>query len=186
MASSSHSSAHTVLTASPTSSTLSLSANSSIPSITLRPTPSLSHPNKTPSSISLFSDKWSTKVSFFPTFFTKIRDSKTIKEELLQAIEPLDRGADASPEDQQRIDEITRKLEAVNPTKEPLKSDFLNFKWELICTISSSIMQTQTQNFKIKDELPSNQCGYTKSSKYGILAILQPGYQEVTKGTCSS
>ena len=34
---------------------------------------------------------------------------------------------------------------------------------------------TETQLFKIKDELPSNQCGYTKSSKYGILAILQPG-----------
>ncbi|XP_057494468.1 uncharacterized protein LOC130779714 isoform X3 [Actinidia eriantha] len=179
MASSSHSSAHTVLTASPTSSTLSLSANSSIPSITLRPTPSLSHPNKTPSSISLFSDKWSTKVSFFPTFFTKIRDSKTIKEELLQAIEPLDRGADASPEDQQRIDE-TQNFKI----KDELPSNQCGYtkssKYGIL-----AILQPEAQISKIEDELPSNQCGYTKSSKYGILAI-QPGYQEVTKGTCSS
>ncbi|KAJ6700674.1 hypothetical protein OIU74_012092 [Salix koriyanagi] len=56
---------------------------------------------------------------------------------------PLDRGADAIPEDQQRVDEIARKLEAVNPTKEPLKSDLLNGKWELLYTTSQSILQTQ-------------------------------------------
>ncbi|KAH9623377.1 hypothetical protein KSS87_016685 [Heliosperma pusillum] len=38
---------------------------------------------------------------------------------------------------------LTRKLEALNPTKEPLKSDLLNGKWELIYTTSTSILQTQ-------------------------------------------
>jgi len=47
-----------------------------------------------------------TRVSFFPAFLTQKRDAKSIKEELLQAIEPLDRGADATPEDQQRIDQV--------------------------------------------------------------------------------
>ncbi|XAR53125.1 hypothetical protein NMG60_11021538 [Bertholletia excelsa] len=92
-------------------------------------------------------DKWRTSVSFFPAFLSKPRDAKPIKDELLKAIEPLDRGADATPEDQQRIDQIARKLEAVNPTKEPLKSDLLNGKWELIYTTSTSILQTQRPKF---------------------------------------
>ncbi|XP_052194455.1 probable plastid-lipid-associated protein 4, chloroplastic [Diospyros lotus] len=91
--------------------------------------------------------KWRTNVSFFTSFLSKPRDAKPIKEELLEAISPLDRGADATPEDQQRIDQIARKLEAANPTKEPLKSDLLNGKWELIYTTSQSILQTQRPKF---------------------------------------
>ncbi|KAF2293768.1 hypothetical protein GH714_004555 [Hevea brasiliensis] len=75
------------------------------------------------------------------------KDAKVLKEELLEAIAPLDRGAEATPEDQQAVDEIARKLEAVNPTKEPLKSDLLNGKWELIYTTSQSILQTQRPKF---------------------------------------
>ncbi|KAJ1435003.1 Plastid lipid-associated protein/fibrillin conserved domain [Sesbania bispinosa] len=89
------------------------------------------------------SEKWRAKVSFFPAFLKKGKDSKTIKEELLEAIAPLDRGADATPEDQQRVDQIARKLEAVNPRKEPLKSNLLDGKWELIYTTSQSILQTK-------------------------------------------
>ncbi|CAO2812936.1 unnamed protein product [Amaranthus hypochondriacus] len=88
-----------------------------------------------------------THVSFFPAFFTKTQDAKALKLELLEAIEPLDRGADASPEDQQRIDQLVRKLEAVNPTKNPLKSGLLDGKWELIYTTSKSILQTQRPKF---------------------------------------
>lgn len=88
-----------------------------------------------------------TRVSFFSGFSTKSKDAKILKEELLEAIEPLDRGADATPEDQQRIDQLARKLEAVNPTKEPLKSDLLNGKWELIYTTSKSILQTERPKF---------------------------------------
>ncbi|KAL2938669.1 putative plastid-lipid-associated protein 4 chloroplastic [Bienertia sinuspersici] len=86
-----------------------------------------------------------TRVSFFPAFLTKNKDAKKL--DLLQAIEPLDRGADATPEDQQRIDQLTRKLEAANPTKNPLKSDLLSGKWELIYTTSKSILQTQRPKF---------------------------------------
>ncbi|XP_057497061.1 probable plastid-lipid-associated protein 4, chloroplastic isoform X3 [Actinidia eriantha] len=84
-----------------------------------------------------------TGVSFFPSFFTKTQDSESLKEELLEAIAPLERGAEATPEDRERIDQIARKLETVNKVKEPLKSDLLNGKWELLYTTSQSILQTQ-------------------------------------------
>nr|AFK48988.1 unknown [Lotus japonicus] len=90
------------------------------------------------------SEKWRAKVSFFPAFLNnKRKDASTIKQELLDAIAPLDRGADATLEDQQTIDQIARKLEAVNPTKNPLKSNLLDGKWELIYTTSQSILQTK-------------------------------------------
>lgn len=50
--------------------------------------------------------KWRAKVSFFPAFLKKGKDAKTLKEELFQAIAPLDRGADATPEDQQIVDQV--------------------------------------------------------------------------------
>ncbi|KAG5000592.1 putative plastid-lipid-associated protein 4, chloroplastic [Glycine soja] len=89
------------------------------------------------------SGKWSNMVSFFPGFITEGRDVQSLKVDLYEAIAPLDRGAEATPEDQQRVDQIARKLEAVNPVKEPLKSDLLNGKWELFYTTSQSILQTQ-------------------------------------------
>ncbi|KAF5186314.1 Plastid-lipid associated protein PAP / fibrillin family protein [Thalictrum thalictroides] len=96
----------------------------------------------------LSNEKWRTRVSFFPSFFkTGKKDVKTLKQELLDAISQLDRGADATPEDQQRIDKMARELEAVNSIKEPLKSDLLNGKWELIYTTSVSILQTQRPKF---------------------------------------
>eukprot|EP00261_Vitis_vinifera_P037932 XP_019079175.1 PREDICTED: probable plastid-lipid-associated protein 4, chloroplastic isoform X1 [Vitis vinifera] len=93
------------------------------------------------------SKKWRVGVSFFPAFLKKGKDAKALKEELLDAIAPLDRGADATLEDQQRVDQIASELEAVNSIKEPLKSDLLNGKWELIYTTSQSILQTQRPKF---------------------------------------
>ncbi|KAK4271161.1 hypothetical protein QN277_019895 [Acacia crassicarpa] len=99
--------------------------------------------SRTSSSSSSASQKWRAGVSFFPAFLKKGKDAEALKDELLEAIAPLDRGADATPEDQQRVDQIARKLEAVNPTKGPLKSNLLDGKWELIYTTSRSILQTQ-------------------------------------------
>lgn len=50
--------------------------------------------------------KWRTNVSFFPSFFNKTLDPTPIKQELLEAIAPLDRGAEATPEDQEIIDQV--------------------------------------------------------------------------------
>ncbi|KDP38890.1 hypothetical protein JCGZ_05047 [Jatropha curcas] len=41
------------------------------------------------------------------------------------------------------FNQIARKLEAVNKVKEPLKSNLLNGKWELIYTTSQSVLQTK-------------------------------------------
>ena len=45
-------------------------------------------------------------MSFFPAFLKKGKDAEALKDELLEAIAPLDRGADASPQDQQRVDQV--------------------------------------------------------------------------------
>jgi hypothetical protein len=50
--------------------------------------------------------KWRTRVSFFPGFLTKGRDAKSLKEELYAALAPLDRGAEATPEDQQLVEQV--------------------------------------------------------------------------------
>ncbi|KAK9077100.1 hypothetical protein SSX86_005436 [Deinandra increscens subsp. villosa] len=86
---------------------------------------------------------WRSRVSFFPFFSTKVEDCESIKQELVESIAPLDRGAEATSEQQERIDQIARKLEALNKVKKPLKSDLLNGKWELLYTTSQSILQTK-------------------------------------------
>ncbi|KAK6945587.1 Plastid lipid-associated protein/fibrillin conserved domain [Dillenia turbinata] len=91
--------------------------------------------------------RWRTRVSFFPAFLTGRKDISSLKEELFEAIAPLDRGADAFPQDQDRVDQIAKKLEALTKIKEPLKSNLLNGKWELIYTTSQSILQTQRPKF---------------------------------------
>ncbi|XP_031491509.1 probable plastid-lipid-associated protein 4, chloroplastic isoform X2 [Nymphaea colorata] len=86
---------------------------------------------------------WRTAASLFPFLKKKKKDTDALKEELLEAIAPLDRGAQATEEDQKRVDQIARELESDNMIKEPLKSDLLNGKWELIYTTSSSILARQ-------------------------------------------
>uniref|UniRef100_A0A0D9VXZ1 Plastid lipid-associated protein/fibrillin conserved domain-containing protein n=1 Tax=Leersia perrieri TaxID=77586 RepID=A0A0D9VXZ1_9ORYZ len=95
--------------------------------------------------------RWRTGVSsfsFLPSLFSgnnnKEKDrekAERLKEELLAAIGPLDRGANATPEDKERVEKIVQQLEEVSPVKETLKSDLLNGKWELLYTTSESILQ---------------------------------------------
>ncbi|KAJ0976044.1 hypothetical protein J5N97_018009 [Dioscorea zingiberensis] len=108
--------------------------------------------NTAPFTLSASSDKllakWRTSVSFFTSFIGKKgKSTGSLKEELFEAISPLDRGAEASPEDQEMVDQIARQLEAANSVKEPLKSDLLNGKWELLYTTSRSILQPQRPKF---------------------------------------
>lgn len=53
-----------------------------------------------------YSWRWRSRVSFFQSFLTKSPDVDSLKEELLEAIAPLDRGAEANPEDQERVDQV--------------------------------------------------------------------------------
>ncbi|PUZ37427.1 hypothetical protein GQ55_9G118700 [Panicum hallii var. hallii] len=100
--------------------------------------------------------RWRAGVSsfpFLPSFFTGNKGEKDaekamrLKEELLAAIAPLDRGAEATSEDKERVEQIVQQLEAVNQVKEPLKSDLLNGKWELLYTTSTSILQPQRPKY---------------------------------------
>eukprot|EP01018_Ginkgo_biloba_P034928 Gb_39531 [translate_table: standard] len=86
--------------------------------------------------------KVQTQASLF-TFLKKKKDKQILKDELLEAIAPLDRGAEATPDDQYRVDQIAQELEVVNPTKEPLRSNLLNGKWELLYTTSETILKRQ-------------------------------------------
>ncbi|KAK1313758.1 hypothetical protein QJS10_CPA06g02444 [Acorus calamus] len=118
----------------------SLSLSNPPPPTTTTTFPSITTPH--------ISTKWRTNVSFFPSFLNKKTKSKDeLKRELLDAIAPLDRGADASPEDQERVDQIASELEGINAVKEPLKSELLNGKWELLYTTSRSILQSQRPKF---------------------------------------
>ncbi|XP_071724957.1 probable plastid-lipid-associated protein 4, chloroplastic [Rutidosis leptorrhynchoides] len=93
--------------------------------------------------------KWRTKVSFFQEFFTRRdeQDVKRLKDELFESIAPLERGANANQQDQDYVDQVASKLEAVNEVKEPLKSNLLNGKWELLYTTSQSLLQTNRPKF---------------------------------------
>ncbi|GKC85587.1 probable plastid-lipid-associated protein 4, chloroplastic, partial [Tanacetum coccineum] len=81
-----------------------------------------------------------------PSYRTK--DATFSKQELLDVIENLDCGAEATIDDQEAIEQndlskIIQKLEAANPTKEPLKSPLMDGKWELIYTTPESVLQTK-------------------------------------------
>jgi hypothetical protein len=79
--------------------------------------------------------------ALFP--FLQKKDKEKVKQELLDAIAPLERGAEATEEDIARVEKIVQQLEGLNPTKEPLKSPLLNGKWKLIYTTSTSILKKQ-------------------------------------------
>ncbi|KAH7293736.1 hypothetical protein KP509_28G040000 [Ceratopteris richardii] len=79
--------------------------------------------------------------SIFP--FSRKKDIQIAKEELLEAIAPLDRGADASPDDQGRVDMIAQQLENLCPIKDTVASPLVNGKWELLYTTSSSILKKE-------------------------------------------
>ncbi|KAJ6348407.1 hypothetical protein OIU76_004803, partial [Salix suchowensis] len=86
---------------------------------------------------------WRTAVSFFQSFSAKGKDVNSLKQQLLEAIAPLDRGVVATLQEQQRVDEIAQELEAMNDIKEPFKSNLMNGKWELLYTTSQSILKTK-------------------------------------------
>eukprot|EP00250_Pteridium_aquilinum_P018597 c24132_g2_i1 orf=52-786(+) len=83
--------------------------------------------------------------SIFP--FSKKKDKQVLKQELLQAIAPLDRGLDASPDDQARVDMIIQSLERLSPVKDTVTSPLINGKWELLYTTSEFILKKQRPRF---------------------------------------
>ncbi|DBB16532.1 TPA: hypothetical protein ACH3X3_014796 [Trebouxia sp. C0006] len=70
-------------------------------------------------------------------------DVNSKKEELLAAIQPLQRGVSATEDDQKDVEQLIKKLEKVNPNPKSLASPLINGKWKLIYTTSQSILQSK-------------------------------------------
>lgn len=135
---SSSSSSTASLTALPHSSTNSFNSPNLPIKITLNPLLLSSYTRPNPSSVHLHrinnkkplqypgNEDWRIRVSFFPSFFTRTKDSESLKEELLEAIAPLDRGAEASEDDKDRIDQVGLSSSSFS---------FRVFNWVMIFTL---------------------------------------------------
>ena len=127
---------------------MALSSSTITPTLKLSPPPTSqsarlllripSNPNSAaPTSINKLltaapSDKWRLRISFFPAFLKKGKDVGALKEELLEAIAPLDRGAEATPEDQEMVDQVWYR--------------YLSFEVLLCCSLKWKI-------FNLKEDL---------------------------------
>ena len=67
--------------------------------------------------------------------------------QLLELLSGLNRGVTANESDKQEVDQKVRELERLNPTRNPLASEYLSGQWELIYTTSSSILGTSKPPF---------------------------------------
>ena len=65
---------------------------------------------------------------------------KELKTKILGLASETDRGLTASPEQKDEILELFEKLERLNPTRGPLKTDKVNGNWSLDYTTSDSIL----------------------------------------------
>lgn len=78
-----------------------------------------------------------------PPSFRNTRSERAKKKaQLLTQIEDLNRGllAIGDEEAQREVDNLASALEKMNPTTEPLASDLINGKWQLVYTTSASIL----------------------------------------------
>ncbi|GIL48921.1 hypothetical protein Vafri_5073 [Volvox africanus] len=81
--------------------------------------------------------------SFLTQRSNKVEQRLAIKEELLERLEGLNRGASASTDDKAEVERLAKSLEQLNPTPQPLKApELLNGKWRLLYTTSTAILAT--------------------------------------------
>lgn len=70
----------------------------------------------------------------------KAASREALKEELLDLSRSLKRGVAASEDDKAEVEALAKKLEAMNPNKQPLATDLPTGKWLLEYTTSESIL----------------------------------------------
>ena len=63
-----------------------------------------------------------------------------LKSKILSLADETKRGLEATPEQKEEMKQLFSKLERLNPTKNPLKSEKVNGKWSLKYTTSDSIL----------------------------------------------
>eukprot|EP00897_Mesotaenium_endlicherianum_P004849 jgi/Mesen1/4392/ME000223S03458 len=77
-----------------------------------------------------------------PQLVDKSKNRQALKDELLELIKPLDRGAAASDEEKEAVDKLASKLESMNPNRLSLKSPLVSGKWRLMYTSSVDILKS--------------------------------------------
>ena len=63
-----------------------------------------------------------------------------LKSEILSLADRTKRGLDSTPDERAQMQKLFSKLERLNPTKNPLKSEKVNGRWSLDYTTSDSIL----------------------------------------------
>jgi hypothetical protein len=76
-----------------------------------------------------------------------------LKLEILDLASETNRGLTASAAEQQKMNDLFEKLERLNPTKKPLKSNLVNGVWSLQYTTSESIIGKGKIGSKVGDIL---------------------------------
>ncbi|GFR40735.1 hypothetical protein Agub_g1345 [Astrephomene gubernaculifera] len=83
-------------------------------------------------------------LSFLRPAAAKAEQRTAVKEQLLERLEGLNRGASATAEDKADVERLASQLERLNPTPQPLKApELLSGKWRLLYTTSDSILATK-------------------------------------------
>ncbi|XP_042431355.1 probable plastid-lipid-associated protein 4, chloroplastic isoform X2 [Zingiber officinale] len=110
--------------------------------------------------------RWRTGVSFFPSFIKKkARSREEIKEELLAEIAPIDRGAEATDEDKERIDQRPKFLRPNGKIYQAINVDTLRAQnmetWPYFNQVTANLIplnarrvKAQWDTFKILGLIP--------------------------------
>ncbi|GLC38022.1 hypothetical protein PLESTB_000445200 [Pleodorina starrii] len=73
----------------------------------------------------------------------KAETRNALKEQLLERLEGLNRGASATVDDKAEVERLASSLEKLNPTSQPLRApQLLSGKWRLLYTTSAAILAT--------------------------------------------
>jgi hypothetical protein len=82
----------------------------------------------------------SSSSSLFKKKESAAKNVEDMKADLLRKIETVERGANASEEDKEEIDALAQRVENTQKRKNALETEYINGKWELMYTTSSSIL----------------------------------------------
>ncbi|XP_058089681.1 probable plastid-lipid-associated protein 4, chloroplastic isoform X2 [Magnolia sinica] len=102
-----------------------------------------------------FSEKWRSRVSFFPSFLKKKgKDRETMKEELLEAISALDRGAEATPDNQERVDQRPKFLRPNGKIYQAINADTLRAQnmetWPYFNQVTANLVPLSSTKVAVK------------------------------------
>ncbi|KAG0480295.1 hypothetical protein HPP92_011153 [Vanilla planifolia] len=97
--------------------------------------------------------KWRNRVSFFPSFLKK-KSREDLKQELFEAIASLDRGAEASPEDQERVEQRPKFLRPFGKIYQAFNADTLRAQnmetWPFFNQVTANLVPINSKRVAVK------------------------------------